>query len=101
MSVAYSKPCKEAIVAKLKGTKGNVGDEVGGEAGLGQITECLTGHFKNSEFILSLMIRQTIFSKYGHSFTHPTCCPAIRPVPGKGLNWFDSVSFPSWKPVAM
>lgn len=31
MSVAYSKPCKEAIVAKLKGTKGNVGDEVGGE----------------------------------------------------------------------
>lgn len=54
--MAYSKLCKEAIVAKLKGTKGNVGDEVGGEAGLGQIIECLTGHFKNSKFILSVMI---------------------------------------------
>ena len=44
MSVAYSKPSKEAIVAKPKRTKENIGDEVK-EAEMGQI----------------------IFSKYGHS----------------------------------
>ena len=45
MSVAYSKPSKEAIVAKPKRTKENIGDEVK-EAEMGQIMKRLASHFK-------------------------------------------------------